>query len=560
MQVVTQPADQGFSKNPLPYKFKVTDANGDLYRALGVRSDLTMNAQGFDTDDILSIDFVEPNGAPLSISFIAKDSPSASAPDEIQSRTGQTISLSYYQGIAAKMSLHPRLQSIIQVTAKIQAGNYTLVAEAMELNESYIITWDVSDVDSSSNPVVVDHEFILNEIPADLRVELDLFVESDYQSEIFNKVGSFSVAPNALGEVSYDVSDVLHRELVAREPIEINPSVLTITKANTLLRYYARYRLSFVGATTAWSFGQTKTCYMGGFAQNQISGANFFAARDATSSLFTWKPDRTTVGKNQPQYLTWYNYTNEDVTIALEIIKRPLTGSLETSYKYNTGTALTIAPGELAFIPCGFSQLGLSDAYSYTVRIFDRAFFDSQQAIPTYLSPGRTYFIDDYFHREERYLLYRNGLGGWESWRSVGDFEQSMEADKQTFERVTGQNLTANTAEIMTFTNNFQTLFTYRSPYVNTFELNAMQEIILSNQILEALSDNYIPLVVSSDSMKVYDSADFLHKMRLTAQPALRPVNYSNDTLPLAPTTDGGWQIADGGFWRTIFGKPWKIT
>lgn len=330
--------------------------------------------------------------------------------------------------------------------------------------------------------------------------------------------------------------------------------------APNLRNYYFRYREDYENATAlvrAWTYQGTSMALLGGLSQPlHAQFFDYLSMLDADSSLLSWYPDGKIVSPAQPEWLPWHNYTGEDKEIVLELVSYTDSATLSTLFKHEA--SLTIRAHETALIPAGYTQLAIANAnvLKYTVRVVD-ASSDYEGGSAVYLSPARTYYVDHNYYDSIAYLMYLNAFSCPETVRCIGAFTEAAQVDRGIAQRTLGPLYSPTEAEELQYSEALQNRFTYRTGHLTKAEARALQELLLTRELHEVSTEGYIPLQLEEDSFAITETRQSLHSFTLRCRPRLAMKNYSG-TLP--KSTELGWRTAEGGFWLTNFGEPWKIA
>jgi hypothetical protein len=108
IQLLSQPNDVAFTRNPVVFRWRGLDDSGNQFRAIGVRSELRGSTyDGPDVGETITIDWTEPDGTTGSVTFTAAASPAAT--DEIPAAfvSGYPDWGSYYDAVGEAMKAHP---------------------------------------------------------------------------------------------------------------------------------------------------------------------------------------------------------------------------------------------------------------------------------------------------------------------------------------------------------------------------------------------------------------------------------------------------------------------
>ena len=556
--LVSQPGANTLSKNPIRFTLRVTDGSGNPYGPVGQRA--TINTSSFFkllAGDTIVLSWANADGSSDSVTFTAVAAPTAE--NELYDNTSFHLTFSsYWTDIAAIIQAHHRVAPFLRVFYAAKFGGILLNAE---MRESGGIASFGSSTIANSNKVYQQTAEAADNTPSGLKAIVDVFVERTHMAGDYRLAASLSERPSPTGDCVFDIADILdktlERGIATTLPIPIFNST-TPQLANTTRRYYIRYREEYDGLTSvSWGMTTPKKVLLGGLAQTFANTYDFFANLGASNSLLTWYPTGKEIDRTQPEYLFWYNYTNEEKEIVLEVTEIAEDNTSSSTWAHEAN-GVSVAPGEVLIIPCGYTQLGLTDEDTREIRV---RIADSSVAYdpgtPAYLSQSRRYAIDYHKRRTVRYLQYLNAFGLPETIRCIGSFNNDLEVQRSISSNVNTDNTTAYTREYQ-FNQAYTNYFTYRTGYVSTEEASALQEMLIYNRAWEVYSLGYIPLVITDSRFQVSDTDEFVRAVRFRATPAIKQRIYSNVQIDVGAETGEGWQTPDSQFWLTAFGEIWE--
>lgn len=568
IQIVEQPFETAFTRNPVIYRFRAVDGDGNLYRPMGVRSEVRCSTfHGPEDGETMILNWTEPDGTTGSVTFTARTTPTAE--DEIPAAVGASPGsypdwTSFYNAIGEKMKQHPIVGPLFRFDTVNRGSGQSYWAEALELDSDWSVSWDVSGIATPPTFDVIDTTTItLSAEPDNYRIVWDLFLESTYQSENYDRVASGEEFINADSEAFLNLERILEakaKTTLATPPIpayDTNTALL----ADNLRRYYIRYREEYDGiASPSWTIASTRRVMIGGIAQTLFAAGDFLADRTQDTSLLTWKPNLRTIATDTKEYLAWYNYTGETKSVLIEYRGMVADGSESTAQFIYESPDVQALAGETILFPVGFEQLGQSDdaIVSYTVQVVDKSSpYDGGAA--EYLSVERTYQLDRYYRESERTLMYLNGFGCPETLRCIGYHTTDLQVERDEANRTLEPGYSTSSRELFQFDEDWQNVFTYRSGYLSKAELDSLQELAIYNEAFEIFSNVYVPLFITSSQFPISETRSNLDSITLVAVPALRHRNYSNILLT-EETAGEYWLTITGGNWLTTFGQPWQIV
>lgn len=150
-----------------------------------------------------------------------------------------------------------------------------------------------------------------------------------------------------------------------------------------------------------------------------------------TGRFLTRMPAEVEVSRNQPLWLSWMAngaYSTLDLVVeAAEADGTAVAVNTTTWQRSNVGQ------GDLTVWDVSYRALGLmaaaSDATVWAVWL---------ESDGTRVSEKKTFRLPCLFHSQERFYIFQNGLGGWDTVRSVGELRAEGQVAAEQAERLSG--------------------------------------------------------------------------------------------------------------------------
>jgi hypothetical protein len=554
--LLTTPPNPALSRNPVTWKFQVTDGGGVPYGPRGNVATLDAQAGSFQPGDNFDLAWEDQAGLARAITFSCVASPVG-----IVQVPANPATLADYEAIAAIVQANYFIAPFFEITAaQLGPSEFRLTARARETGHDFQLAWNDASLSGTTTTDAAPPE--PDNTPDNLALFLDVFFEENYQAGDYRRTVSLRSLPSKRnGECIFNISNILDREIARTAPRPPLPafSASDTQRAPNLRNYYIRYRQQYDGATNFlrdWQHLGTSRVLWGGISQAlSAQTPDYLGNIDAGSSLLTWYPDGKTIAPQQPEWLGWYNYTLQAQQLVLEVKRYTETAQLGTIFAHEDGIA--IQPGETALVPAGPAQLDLgATVVKYTVRIVDEN-SDWEGDDPEYLSPARTFYIDRDRYDEQRFLMYLNGFGVPCTLRCTGQHSRELEVERQIGERTLMPDYDTQAEELFQFDYFLQQVFTFRTGFLTRAEIEALQEMLAYNHLYEVDADGYIPLLITADQFRITETRQNLHTLEIPCRPRLRAKIYSGDTnVPLMLA----WRTTGSSFWQTTFGSQWKIA
>ncbi|MCX6216566.1 DUF5977 domain-containing protein [Spirosoma sp.] len=249
-----------------------------------------------------------------------------------------------------------------------------------------------------------------------------------------------------------------------------------------------------------------------------------------TRSFLTSQPDGKVIGSQQEEYL--YFLLNQSPAPAS--VKRRIEVTFEdlSTQTLDKGSLEGVGLYQVICAPMGPQALGLN---SLPKRVRSYKVWLSNQANER-LSEVRTYRIDPRYRQQERFILFSNSRGGWDTLRLIGEGSETLKTSRTLAEvdRPLGAALDFPEIKIVNLTGE-------RELTVSTgwIERNAKQtlayldELLLSEELYIVTDKGHFPLDITTNSLlDSEDSADLISRT-FTFKRTTPVQNFS--ALPAAP-------------------------
>ena len=548
IEVLQQPENIALSNNQLVCKFRAITDFGKPYGPVGAKATIGVGATGFPAASTLILTWTDTNGAQSIVTFTAVASPSSD--NEIQSAaTAQPFS--YFEAIAAKIQNHPHIAPYFILSAGDDDPTYLITAQSIDTNESITIAWTSTDVTVGSNSATPAEP---DDTPGNYKLEVDVYQEGVH-------LGIVQGDPDKDGIIAFDISEILHKSMIegrAYPPIPVFGNTLPLL-SNTTKQYHLRYRETFDDSDEGFQYLDTKKLLYGGIKKNLFADYDFFTSLTETNSILTWYPNGKDVSLDQPEYISWYNYlpTTEKIMLSVRLINEE--GDATTFFKF-LEDPIDVLPGHVINIPVGYNQLGIGDedfeTVKYTVQVCQH---QAAPAIPIiYYSQLRSYYVDDNYYHDKRYIMYLNGFGVPQTVRCLGELDTGLTITRQTSEKILPIDYKSLESETIQVDAEYKTPFTFRTGYLSKWEIESLQELLIYNDAYLITERGFTPIHLTEKKFNLGGSRDSLHSLTFKAVPRFTDKNYSNINFPFE-AAQTGWATDPNTFWWDDNSQNWSI-
>jgi len=566
LTIVDEPVDIVLARNPVVLHLKAAQSGGDLYTAVGVSASMEVETTDrFDTGETLTVEYTEPDGTVTTLVFTAASAYSgvAEIPDDTWSGGGPE----YWTEVAAILNSHPRIAPFFTVEPWTVLGQLTIRILARSTEAG----WEVDISNTGGFTVTQDTDGTADSTPDNYRVLVEVFFEQSYRSGDYTRVAQLTGQPNpANGYLYFDLSSVLasHCRASRTEPMVPNWGTTGAFVADNLRRYYVRYTEQYgtPAVVQEWAHLDVKFVMDGGVSQAVHKQSGYFgylSTLDETDAFLTWTPNGKRVGLYTPEYLTWYNYTDADQDVILEVVMYDVDTGAAKSSLFFVSFSDSVRAKECAVFPADLSRLigdvnigANTDAYKYTLRVVDNT-SDWEGGSPEYFSEARTYYIDRNYYESTRYVQYLNGFGLPETIRCTGEWGKRIEVQRSTAERPLPPGYTPVASDNFQYARAFNPLLTYRTGFLRKGDAETLQEMLIAGEIYDVSADGYIPLQITDNRFDVTSTYEDLHAYQFACRPRLNMKNFSSKKL--SQSDADAWEEPSGDFWFDALQVAWAM-
>ncbi|MDQ1085649.1 hypothetical protein [Siphonobacter sp. SORGH_AS_1065] len=272
--------------------------------------------------------------------------------------------------------------------------------------------------------------------------------------------------------------------------------------------------------------GPTQWIAKSGLAPEHFPGYQdeFFSRFQTQKRQFlTWQPTFKTVGLSEEIYLSFM----------LNVFPVPATLKLRLQCVLSNGNTLPVATiSELsglnqygvAICPVGPAVLDLpTDWASYQVWLSDEA--------NERISEVRTYTLDTAYQPYERYILYSNSLGGWDTLRLTGEASEKLRVSQVTAERSKKSSESIDRPEQLVVSTEGERELSFSTGYFqrdSQYWLSYLDELMLSEEIYLVSDQGHEPLQRVTSELTSHQDNVYLVARNFTFTKQAKVSNFSS--------------------------------
>ncbi|GAB3802964.1 hypothetical protein GCM10028819_32120 [Spirosoma humi] len=289
--------------------------------------------------------------------------------------------------------------------------------------------------------------------------------------------------------------------------------------------------------------------FKGGLANEDFAGWSdrFFDRYLAdTRQFLTWQPDAKSVSQYQPEYL--YFLLNCSPVPAL------INRRLQVNYPDGRSDVRTLdtlsgaAINQVVCVPAGMAPNGLvNDVASYQLWLSD--------GNNNRISQVRTFIVDNKEQAQERFILFENSLGGFDTLRILGQGSESTTV-RRTLVDIDPQTAAIDAAQLRVIQVDGEQSLTVSTGYFTrqgSGWARYLEELLLSKSIYLVTPKGHVPLLLSNTELLTADDDIDLVSRVLTFKKAKVEQNFSRlPATAVQPARATGWrgvgfkQVLDG--------------
>lgn len=551
ISVLQQPGSISFSKNQVVYKFFASDVMGNAYGPKAASAQITTTDQAYPIGASLKVSWTDADGLSKFVDFAFNDTPTGES--QLQAQPSGQLSLQYFASIAEKIGNHHLISPYFTVDSNQVGTDFQILITAIDTS----LSWSVNFTETNTGDVVTSNTSTpatADNTPDNYGLLVDIFLEETCNG-VYNKIATLEGDPDPNGIIVFDIAEMLSKEIAEGYNVPPVPNFNNTAPliADNIRNHYVRYREIFDGSEDDWTNISEKKILHGGIKTNLFAAFDFFASMSETNSFMTWYPDGKLLSKDQPEYIAWYNYQLVPREIKLEVTLVNVDGTSTIISKHDIDP-ITVEANDVCLIPVGYSQLDLSaqaglEIKKYLVRVKSTNDTD-------YFSQSKSYFVDSSYRQDNRYIMYLNSFSVPEVLRCTGTQDKSLKVEAEESERVLPVGYQSLESQSIQFNESFANEFIYRTGYLNKYEVDCLQELLIYNNAYEIHEDGYVALKITSKSYDLYNTRQKLNSLQFKAELRFKDKSYSNINIPLSPL-QSGWANNPNEFWWGENQQPW---
>ena len=408
-------------------------------------------------------------------------------------------------------------------------GNYLITLESIDPSADYSLSF--SDNTISTLSIESNRQGVTPQMRENFKIIGRVYlVTTSGQLEF---LAQDQITPDSSGKALFDFAQYLLVKVVdtARFLFPQTVTDFIFDRSDQIKRFVVQFCESYTGVYhrlhITWSTDTYVT--VGGIDFSQMAkfiqeGSSYFDMLQYNKDFLTWRPQSKKIWIRQPEmlhYLVWYNDTS---WLAMKIKITYTDGSTHTFTKY---TYSPVYKYDIVEVVCTYAKLdliSLPQSQGKTIHKYEIWLVDDNVQV----SRTMEFVLDRTLYPNQRFFIFRNSLGGYDSVRCTGETIKETEVNRLTVERITQDFSVMDPPRRQIFAKEMQK-YSATTGFITKLESEYMRDFFLSNEIYEFIENRLYPVLVLSTSLKVHKDNDYLYYREFEYARAYEDVNYAHD-------------------------------
>ena len=330
------------------------------------------------------------------------------------------------------------------------------------------------------------------------------------------KIYEDSLSVDSDGKVFYDISEIVKSELYSEFEWPEASTNCFVKREHINVPYFIRYaeQYGIPPVVKALETSQYLCALNGGVpfwkqVEYYTNNTSFWDRMQYEKNFLTWQPNNKLIDTKQPEKLYWLAWNNTLIPTACKLRVTlhtyDVNGAMTTTVLHTDTQAVSYM--EAYEIQVGYEKLNSllnlnqyflafnSDGYpgqSYDVEIVT----DND----TILSEKRSYIIDYTEHRNVRYYIFMNSLGGYDTLRTTGIGEYESPVERTIISRAYPKEFDAAFQQKKQIFTSGTKKMKVNSGWISSEQAEWLMDMFLSEEVYEVKGDALFPIVMASTS------------------------------------------------------------
>lgn len=337
--------------------------------------------------------------------------------------------------------------------------------------------------------------------------------------------------PDSLGEARFQINEALRGALSAHVPDENETELQRVFNVYCRMKVFFGEKFGEDPELQQLTESSEMMAIMGGIQKEYFPDIDFFNSfLNAKKQYLTWQNKVKRVQRKQEEYLYFYVYKE---IFDLRVWVRVYYDDEEQSELWDQHfiEKSDVKEGEIYCIPIGFIHGGIQALDpSKPVRKYDVGVWDTDGDT---IGHTRTYILDETPSPYTRYFLFQNSLGGMDTLRTTGKSMKDFQGEIDIYEQILPENYSLQTAQFRKSYASFINETEVSSGHITKQAADYLQELLLSKEVYEITDGIRVPVIIDTDSFRIYSDGDYRYHLRFNYRTAYRnevytPANYND--------------------------------
>lgn len=365
----------------------------------------------------------------------------------------------------------------------------------------------------SKNPVAVTLQTDLPIVTTNLKIVVQLYVESVFRSGQYSLATQQELPPDSSGNATFYFNSIIDAYFDKHNFPNTNQSYASIAP-DCMRRYYIKYAEKSGDPATIGTYTQSNVYYAlrGGISFEKYPYLDYFNDHlPVKKSFLTWEENNKIITETQQEYL-YFLLLDTGVFSSLDL-------TLKYTITYTDGTTATgslvsissVSELDVVIFPAGFTQLDLGNVNpAKTVKSYKLWVVDSGATV---LSEERNYILTRKKFWQTRYYLYTNSLGGVNTLRSTGkhDIELKHKISQANIFVPWDYNLIDGAEDV--FYKSEQASLKARTGYQSKLQVDRLRDMLLSTKVVRIVNGRFMPGKITNTSISIYGDNEDLYAL-----------------------------------------------
>jgi len=437
-------------------------------------------------------DWIELSWNGRVIRFVCKPEPDGSGSQVHDNSTFDMLS-EWVEKLAASLRANYYLSADFDITF---SGN-TLRLEARELGDQYAVSFDSSwtSADKPVSGISGSNQILRPFFKVGVQVILNV-------GEHWVVVGEDRQPVDSVGRVTFDIHRLFADQVFSsfRFPEPVSP--LMVARPEACRQYRIRYFEQYGPELEVQVVTESDSFYLlsGGVSRIQEAiynrlGTSFWDKLGYNGYFLTWQPDNKPITRYQTEKL--YYLLQEPVSRLI----------LRRAYYFTNGTGNHSEPVASIEEPLA------KQVYELTITPYVQNVPGSETDLLEYfqiwmeddemnrISEIRTYRMDYRNVENDRLFLFRNSLGGYDTFRTTGEQEDSLEYERVSVNLEPGENFSERDHRLSIHAITESRQFKANTGWITPENSAWIRDFFLSRQVFRILAGKLVPIVITATQM-----------------------------------------------------------